>query len=159
MIEEINLQTIKEAVKEEDLEKDLEEKDLEEEDLEEEDLEEENLNKEEALEYLVWSILLNVSRFGRISFASLYKELDITPSSEVWVGPKICWVCAQSPEFSKLIWKRGKSSYQLSERGSEILEIVAKKFGDKFTIEDAYRLYEVSRKISSKELREYVKSL
>ena len=144
MIEEINLQTIKEAVKEEDLEKDLEK---------------ENLNKEEALEYLVWSILLNVSRFGRISFASLYKELDITPSSEVWVGPKICWVCAQSPEFSKLLQKRGKSSYQLSEYGAEILEIVAKKFGDKFTIEDAYRLYEVSKKITSKELKEYAKSI
>jgi len=113
--------------------------------------------KEEALEYLVWSILLNVSKFSSISFVNLYKSLGLTSSSEVWVGPKICWACAKSPEFGKLLQKRG-NKYEISEYGKKILEKLSKKYGE-FTVESAYKIFEVSKIVSAKELREYAKSL
>jgi len=113
--------------------------------------------KEESLEYLVWSILLNASRFGSISFVSLYKSLGLTSSSEVWVGPKICWTCAKSPEFGKLLQKRG-SKYEISEYGKKILDKLSKKYGE-FTVKSAYKIFEVSKTVSAKELREYAKSL
>ena len=119
---------------------------------------EEAVNKEEALEYLVWSILLNLSKFKSISFARLYKTLNLT-SSEIWVGPRICWICAQSPEFGKLVQKKGRGSYQISPHGEELLDILSRRYGNQFTVENAYKLYEISRKISVKELKEYVKSI
>jgi len=115
------------------------------------------VSKEEALEYLVWSILLNVSKFSSVSFVNLYKNLGLTSSSEVWVGPKICWTCAKSPEFGKLLQKRG-SKYEISEYGKKILDKLSKKYGE-FTVKSAYKLFEISKKVSAKELREYAKSL
>jgi hypothetical protein len=147
--------------KEEDFNEEKEVVNEEEEDFDEEDedFDEENeFNKEEALEYLVWCTLLNLDKFGSISFVRLYKELNLTPSSEIWVGPKICWTCAQSPEFRKLLQKKGRS-YQISRYGKEVLEILSRKYGDQFKIEHAYKLYEISERISVKELKEYVKSI
>jgi len=119
---------------------------------------EENFNKEEALEYLVWSILLNLSESNSVSFVKLYKKLNIT-SPEVWAGSKICWVCAQSPEFGKLVQKKGRGSYQISEYGKEILGILSNRYGNQFTAEHADKLYEISKEISAKELKTYVKSI
>ena len=145
MTEKTNLQLNKEenSNKEENLNK-------------EENSNKEEFNKEEALEYLVWSILLNVDKSKSISFVKLYKRLNVSP--EVWAGAKICWVCAQSPEFGKLVQKEGRGSYKISEYGKEILRILSNRYGE-FTAEHADKIYEISKKVSIKELKEYVKSI
>lgn len=116
-------------------------------------------NRENDLEFLVWATLYNVQKYRGVSFVSLYKTLGISSTNSLWYGPKICWLAGQSQEFNALISKKSRGSYDLTEFGKTVLEESSKKFGNSFKMEEAKRLYEISQRVTVKELKEYAKSL
>lgn len=115
--------------------------------------------KKEQLEFLVWATLYNVQKHKGVSFVSLYKTLGITQSNHLWYGPKICWSVGQGPEFGKMVNKKSRGTYELSPFGQKILDNLSKRFGEKFGMEQAEKLYQISQVLSAKELKEFAKSI
>jgi len=116
-----------------------------------------NEQKRELLEKAVCILLLNVSKFGSISFVKMYKELEIGSTDPRWFSAKLLWSVGQKPEASRFLVQKGRGSYSLTKYGKEVLNALQKRYQIP-TKEVANLVHKINSITSVKELCEFLKN-